>query len=101
MESSTPTLNVVIVGGGIAGLALAHCLLKNGINFVVLESRGEVHSQEGAALGMLPNGLRILDQLGIFDDLIKGVQPIRKCCFWSGDGESIAEDDRTVEYEKR
>ncbi|KAJ5201507.1 uncharacterized protein N7498_006170 [Penicillium cinerascens] len=101
MESSTPTLNVVIVGGGIAGLTLAHCLLKNGINFVVLESRGEVHAQDGAALGMLPNGARILDQLGIFDDLIEGVQPLRKCYFWSEDGELIAEDDSPVEFEKR
>ncbi|KAJ5122977.1 hypothetical protein N7448_009074 [Penicillium atrosanguineum] len=50
---------------------------------------------------MLPNGSRILDQLGIFDDLIEGVQPLRKCWFWSGTGELIAEDDGPVEFEMR
>lgn len=98
---STSNLKVVIVGGSIAGLTLAHCLLKNGIDFVVLESRGEIYPQEGAALGMLPNGARILDQLGIFDDLIEGVQPLRKCWFWSGTGALIAEDDGPVEFETR
>lgn len=101
MASSTPPLNVVIVGGGIAGLTLAHCLLKNGINFVVLESRGEIHAQEGAGLGILPNGGRVLDQLGIFDDLMEGVQPLQNCYFWSGNGEIIAESDRLMELEKR
>lgn len=99
MESSN--LKVVIVGGSIAGLTLAHCLLRNGIDFVILETRDEIHPQEGAALGMMPNGSRILDQLGIFDDLIEGVQPLRKCWFWSGDGKLIAEDDAPVEFEKR
>jgi 2-polyprenyl-6-methoxyphenol hydroxylase and related FAD-dependent oxidoreductases len=99
MESSP--LKVVIVGGSITGLTLAHCLLRNGIDFVLLESRDEICPQEGAALGMLPNGSRILDQLGIFDDLIEGVQPLRKCWFWSGEGKLIAEDDGPLELEKR
>jgi len=41
MESSN--LKVVIVGGSIAGLTLAYCLLRIGVDFVVLETRGEIH----------------------------------------------------------
>ncbi|KAJ6109034.1 hypothetical protein N7486_001268 [Penicillium sp. IBT 16267x] len=99
MESTN--LKVVIVGGSIAGLTLAHCLLHNGIDFVILKARGEICPQEGAALSMMPNGTRILDQLGIFDDLIDGIQPHRTCWFWSGTGELILEDDSLVEFEKR
>ncbi|THC93389.1 hypothetical protein EYZ11_007146 [Aspergillus tanneri] len=56
---------VIIIGGSIAGLTLAHCLDKAGIDYVVLEKRKEVTPQEGASILILPHGGRILDQLGI------------------------------------
>ena len=57
---------VIIVGGSITGLTLAHCLDRAGIDYIVLEKHPEIHPQIGASIGILPNGARILEQLGIF-----------------------------------
>ena len=62
---------VVIVGGGISGLELARCLELAGIDYIVLESREEVAPDVGAGIAMLPNGMRILDQLGVVEEVRK------------------------------
>jgi len=67
---------VLIVGGSVAGLALAHCLERLGISFDVLEQGDEISPQVGASIGILPNGALILDQLGIFDDIEKVIEPL-------------------------
>jgi FAD dependent monooxygenase len=67
---------VIIVGGSIAGLTLALCLQRAGIDCVVLEKRSNVAPQEGASVGIMPNGGRILDQLGLFDAVENLVEPL-------------------------
>ncbi|KAK8925528.1 FAD-dependent monooxygenase ltmM [Metarhizium anisopliae] len=67
--------SVIIVGGSVAGLALAHCLQRLGVSFTILE-QGEIAPQLGASIGILPNGGRILDQLGIFDNIEKEIEPL-------------------------
>ncbi|KAI1082129.1 FAD dependent monooxygenase [Whalleya microplaca] len=57
---------VIIVGGSVAGLSLAHCLERLGISFTVLEQQNQISPHLGASIGILPNGARIFDQLGIF-----------------------------------
>ena len=57
---------VVIAGGSIAGLALANILERVGIDFVVLESYPDIAPQVGASIGVTPNGLRVLDQVGAY-----------------------------------
>ncbi|KAK2877272.1 hypothetical protein FQN49_001277 [Arthroderma sp. PD_2] len=69
---------VVIVGGSVSGLTLAHCLDRAGIDYILLEKHHSIHPQIGASLGILPNGARILDQLGIFEDLEKLALPFQK-----------------------
>ena len=59
----------VIVGGSVAGLAVAHAFDSAGIDYVVLEARDNVAPSAGAAIIMMPNGSRILDQLGIYEAL--------------------------------
>ncbi|OLN94167.1 FAD-dependent urate hydroxylase 5 [Colletotrichum chlorophyti] len=61
------TLKVVIVGASIAGLSLANMLERVGIDYVLLEAYPEIAPQVGASIGLLPNGLRILDQLGCYE----------------------------------
>ncbi|XP_047335708.1 monooxygenase 1-like [Impatiens glandulifera] len=58
--------DIVIVGGGISGLATALALHRNrkGIKSVVLE-RADSLRIEGGAIGILANGWRALDQLGL------------------------------------
>ncbi|KAH7144160.1 FAD binding domain protein [Dactylonectria estremocensis] len=58
---------IIIAGGGIAGLTLAVLLEKFDIDFVLLEAHDEIAPPVGASIGMMPNGLLILDQLGCYD----------------------------------
>ncbi|OGM42624.1 putative monooxygenase [Aspergillus bombycis] len=62
---------VLIAGGSITGLSLALMLEKNNIDFLVLEAYPDIAPQVGASLGLQPNGLRILDQLGCCDELLE------------------------------
>ncbi|XWS30644.1 hypothetical protein CRYUN_Cryun23aG0003300 [Craigia yunnanensis] len=59
---------IVIVGGGICGLATALALHRKGIGSIVLE-RSENLRATGAAIIVQPNGWRALDQLGIASKL--------------------------------
>ncbi|KAK2016029.1 FAD/NAD(P)-binding domain-containing protein [Colletotrichum eremochloae] len=61
---------VVVVGGGVAGLTLANMLQKFDIDFVVLESHGEIAPAVGASIGLFPSGLRILDQIDCFEPIL-------------------------------
>ena len=54
-----------IVGGGVAGLSLANMLEKIGVSYILYEGYHDVAPNAGASLGLMPNGLRILDQLGL------------------------------------
>ncbi|PYI08876.1 FAD/NAD(P)-binding domain-containing protein [Aspergillus sclerotiicarbonarius CBS 121057] len=93
MDPPKSNFRVVIVGGSVAGLTLAHCLLRNSIDFVVLEARDEIAPQEGASLGIHANGARILDQLGLFDDILDSVEPLQRSFVWSDAGKLISATD--------
>jgi 2-polyprenyl-6-methoxyphenol hydroxylase-like FAD-dependent oxidoreductase len=86
-------LRVIIAGGSVAGLTLAHCLYQNDIDFVVLEARNEIAPEAGASIVILPNGARVLDQLGIFDDVFAMVEPLQNGLIWTGDGKLIVKSN--------
>lgn len=85
MTSKSP-FKVIIVGGSIAGLTLAHCLSKAGIDHVVLEKRKQIAPQEGASIGILPHGGQILHQLGLFYLIEEQIEPLHTAhqCFPDG-----------------
>ncbi|PYH44830.1 FAD-dependent oxidoreductase [Aspergillus saccharolyticus JOP 1030-1] len=89
MEAPQSKFRVVIVGGSIAGLTLAHGLLRNNIDFVVLESRDDIAPQVGASISINPNGSRIFDQIGVFDEIRDLVEPLRQEEIWSDSGKLI------------
>lgn len=64
-DSSGP---VIVVGGGIGGLATALALARKGITSRVLERRHE-HSEVGAGIQIGPNGTRILEALGVLREV--------------------------------
>ncbi|KAJ9635448.1 hypothetical protein H2201_003110 [Coniosporium apollinis] len=72
---------VIIAGGGIAGLSLANALQHANIDYVLLEARSLIAPQVGASIGLAPNGSRILDQLGCYDDIRELTLPV----VWVGD----------------
>ncbi|MGY9049950.1 hypothetical protein P775_19015 [Puniceibacterium antarcticum] len=55
---------ITVIGGGIGGLAAALALRQRGADVVVLEQAGEI-CEVGAGLQVSPNGLRVLEALGL------------------------------------
>lgn len=70
------SFKVIIVGGSVSGLTLAHCLDRLGVDFEIFERNEHIAPQLGASVGILPNGARILDQLGLFDDIEEHIEPL-------------------------
>ncbi|KAF4211009.1 hypothetical protein CNMCM8980_002925 [Aspergillus fumigatiaffinis] len=85
MTTKSP-FKVIIVGGSIAGLTLAHCLSKAGIDYIVLEKRKQIAPQEGASIGIFPHGGRILEQLGLFYLVEEQIEPLHTAHQYFPDG---------------
>jgi 2-polyprenyl-6-methoxyphenol hydroxylase-like FAD-dependent oxidoreductase len=81
---------VLIAGGSIAGLTLANALARANIDFLVLESHGQIDPSVGAALTVPTNALRILDQMGIYDDIRAHLQPTADIYTYVEDGRLLA-----------
>ncbi|RYP71949.1 hypothetical protein DL769_004554 [Monosporascus sp. CRB-8-3] len=78
---------VIIGGGSITGLSLALMLEKVGVDFIVLEAHGSVTPEVGAGIVCNANGFRILDQLGVYDDIMKvSMAPLQEANTWWPDG---------------
>lgn len=61
-------MHAIIAGGGIGGLSTALALLKYGIDVDVYEQAEELR-EVGAGIQLSPNGCRVLDALGVFEEL--------------------------------
>lgn len=71
-------LHVVIAGGGIGGLAAAAALLQRGVDVDVYEQATELN-EVGAGIQISPNGNKVLDALGVFEQLrAVSCDPVRK-----------------------
>ncbi|KAL5359148.1 hypothetical protein BJX96DRAFT_164240 [Aspergillus floccosus] len=92
---------VIIVGGSIAGLTLAHSLRKYNIDYVVLESHGDIAPQVGASIGFVASGCGILDQLGVFEDIRKEIEPLKTTRYWTETGKVIAQTEGPVIIHER
>ncbi|EXV04385.1 FAD binding domain protein [Metarhizium robertsii] len=72
---------VIIVGAGIGGLTLAAICKRLGITYKVLE-RTEVLQPVGAGISLAPNALRVLDQIGVYEELQETAQKLQKLQIW-------------------
>ncbi len=61
-------VRVLIIGGGIAGQALALFLNKAGLTGAIFEARGPSHGV-GGGLGLAPNGMNVVAALGLAEKL--------------------------------
>ncbi|KAF7358161.1 FAD/NAD(P)-binding domain-containing protein [Mycena venus] len=95
-------LNILIIGGGIAGMAAAFCLGKAGHHITVIET-APVIMEVGAGIQIGPNMSRLLMRWGLANRLKQfGVKPLsasfRRYCTGERVGFSFAGD--TMEFEQ-
>lgn len=95
------TFKVAIVGGSVAGLALALHLEKLGIDFVVLEAYSEIAPQVGASIGLAPNGLKICQQLGFYEEVKSISVSVADLVVRNGNGDKIWEHRLLEEIRKQ
>ncbi|KAL3493269.1 hypothetical protein BJX62DRAFT_235346 [Aspergillus germanicus] len=92
--------HVLIIGGSITGLTLAHCLTAAGISYTILEKHRNLVAPLGGVIGVAPTGARILDQLGLFENLNEIAQGIRVLRTGFPDGRGVSQT-WVREFERR
>lgn len=99
MEIFVP--KIIVVGGGIGGLAAAVALAGRGHRCVVLERAGRF-AEIGAGIQIAPNGLHALDRLGLSAEIPGIAKYMEALRFMDGvTGELVASVPLTGEYERR
>ncbi|MGH3852906.1 MAG: FAD-dependent oxidoreductase [Pseudonocardiaceae bacterium] len=81
---------ILVVGGGIAGAAVALALHKAGIDVAVHEAHPESSGDEGAFLTLAENGMRALRQIDAAGVVAQASAPLRAMRVCGGDGTEIA-----------
>ncbi len=84
---------VLIVGGGIAGLATALSLHAEGIDVAVRESVPEIQPL-GVGINLLPHAIRELDALGVLDELESVGIASTTLAYFSARGQLIWKESR-------
>lgn len=93
--------DVLVVGGGIAGLATAVGLSRAGATVTVVEQEPDFH-EVGAGLELAPNGTRVLAEWGLLDEMISlGVRPHALVIKDAIDGHELTRQDVGTEFESR
>ncbi len=85
--------DVLIVGGGIGGLALSLSLHQAGIASRVYEAAPEIHPL-GVGINLLPHAMRELSELGLQDKLAATAIETRTLAYYSRHGQPIISDPR-------
>ncbi|MGF1431135.1 FAD-dependent monooxygenase [Kitasatospora sp. LaBMicrA B282] len=92
---------IVIVGGGIGGLAAALAVARQGHRAVVLE-RAPEFAEIGAGIQIAPNGIHALEQLGLGDAVRESAVHMRELRFMDGvSGEHVVSLPLTEQYQRR
>ncbi len=92
---------ILIVGGGIGGLATANSLAKQGFNVHVMEQADDFR-EVGAGIQLAPNGIRALTELGLREEVFNCVwRPNAIVMRDAKDGHDIVRIDVGEEFLKR
>ena len=101
MNQRSARARALIVGGGIAGPVLSMFLQRAGLEPVVYEGRPAPDDGAGAFLNLAPNGLAVLDTLGIGDDVRDSGTPTTSIAFLNHRGKKLGENpEKTLLLER-
>lgn len=87
------TPDVVVIGGGIGGLALALALHKRGITCRVIESASEIKPL-GTGINLLPHAIAQLDHLGVLAEMERRAVPTQEVCYYTRLGQLVYKEPR-------
>ncbi len=87
--------DVVVVGGGLAGLSLAFGLADRAHSVAVLEARPSIKPAK-RGLSLSPNGLEALDKLRLLQDIEKIGCKVRSVKFLKNNGELVVDYDYSL-----
>ncbi|KAI4602801.1 hypothetical protein KJ359_008020 [Pestalotiopsis sp. 9143b] len=76
----------IVVGGGPVALTAAHALSQAGIDYVILERRSALDTDSGASVAIWPHNVRLLDQLGLYEEAERTYMPVLNKCNLRRDG---------------
>lgn len=91
----------LVIGCGVAGPVLSMFLQRAGITPIVYEGRPEPRDEAGFFLNLAPNGLAVLDTLGIKDEILKRGTPTTSIVFQNHHGKQLTENPETTTLIKR
>jgi len=74
--------HIAIIGAGISGLALGCILKKADIPVIIFEKSKDI-SDYGAGISISPNGIRILKNLKLYDEVVEASSNPRQASFYS------------------
>ncbi len=101
MPEYTTSTDVLVVGGGMAGLAGALALRENGANVTLVE-RAPEFGEVGAGLQMAPNASRVLKRWGLLEKALEiGVQPKHLVFRDAITGEELTRQSLNGDFEER
>lgn len=85
---------IIIVGGGIGGMALAAALQRVGLSATVLEQAPQL-GEVGSGLGVLPGAVRALRALGVSEELFTQAAPLQQMRIANHRGRDLVNLDLT------
>ncbi|MGH2603106.1 MAG: FAD-dependent oxidoreductase, partial [Dehalococcoidia bacterium] len=88
--------HALIVGCGIAGPVLAMYLRRAGITSAVYEGWPEPRDEVGAFMGLAPNGIDVLNTLGVKDAALAGGLPTTRILFQNHRGKVLGHNPETI-----
>lgn len=88
---------VVIVGGGIAGLTLALQLHRRGIPCTVYEAAAELKPL-GVGISLLPHGTQALAELGLLDAIAERAVTFTESAFFTSHGQLVYRDPANSKF---
>ena len=86
---------VLIVGGGIGGLATALCLQARGIRSRVFEKTSSLKPL-GVGINLLPHAARVVHELGLADQLVASAIQTGKLEYYNKFGQLIWSEPRGI-----